>query len=443
MTDAPQTAPKTDILIVGNGAREHALAWKLSQSARVGQIYVAPGNGGTDLFCKNVPIEATSISALVKFAFDNRIGLTVVGPDESLSLGIVDQFKRSGLRIFGPSKAAAQIESSKVFAKKLMDEYHIPTAAYRAFNDPELAQAYVLASHLPVVIKASGLAAGKGVYICSTQESARTAIEDIMVRKIFGDAGKEVVIEEFIQGEEISIHAFTDGVNYYLTPSSQDHKRIGDGDTGKNTGGMGVIAPVPWVTGQQLVDIENLIIKPLIRALGEKGMPFQGVLFPGIMITPHGPKVIELNARFGDPECQAYMRLLETDLLDIINECVDGGVGSHIPVWGSEGSVTVVLASAGYPGEVKTGFTISGLKEAEHVENIVLFHGGTVNYDGLRTAGGRVMSVSATGSPIAKALELVYVAVEKIGFEGKYFRHDIGQKSINPGMKNVPNMPKY
>jgi phosphoribosylamine---glycine ligase len=435
--------PKVDILIVGGGAREHALAWKLSQSPRAGKIYVAPGNAGTASFCENVAIRADNVPDLVKFALHNNIGLTVVGPDEPLALGIVDQFKRNKLRIFGPTKAAAQIESSKVFAKKLMEEARIPTAAYRSFADAAQAHAHADASHFPIVVKANGLAGGKGVTICATKEEARAAIDDIMVKKIFGDAGAMVVIEEFLVGEEISVHAFTDGVNYALSPSSQDHKRVGEGDTGANTGGMGVIAPVPWFTSDMMLQIEKLIIAPLIRALGEKGTPFQGCLFPGIMITPQGPKVIELNARLGDPEGQTYLRLLDSDLMDLIDECVDGGIGTHIPRWGTEGAVSIVLASGGYPGEYKDGFTISGIKEAEHVDNVVLFHAGTVENDGLRTAGGRVLCVSTIGSPLEKALELANRAAEKISFEGKYYRHDIGARALPKPIAGVHEMPKY
>ncbi len=421
---------KTDILILGSGAREHALAWKLAQSPRVGTIYAAPGNAGTGSFCKNVDIPATDIPRLADFAHQHSIGLTVVGPDEPLALGIVDQFKRTGLRIFGPTKAAAQIESSKAFAKKLMHEAKIPTAAYSVFTDAVQAQGYVQAGPLPVVIKASGLAAGKGVVIAQTHEEARAAIDDIMVKRIFGDAGTSVVVEEFLEGNEISVHVMTDGVNYAIFPSSQDHKRIGEGDTGKNTGGMGVIAPVPWVNSDMMLAIEKTIIQPLIRALGDRGIPYQGVLFPGIMMTPAGPKVIELNARFGDPECQTYMRMLNSDLMDLIDECVDGGIGTHIPRWDTAGTVGVVLASQGYPDDFQTGFKISGLKEAGMSENVVVFHAGTVANDGFYTAGGRVLTVTATGSPIAKAQELAYRAVEKITFENKYYRRDIGQKSI-------------
>jgi phosphoribosylamine--glycine ligase len=421
---------KTDVLIVGRGAREHALAWKVSQSPRVGTIYVAPGNAGTETFCTNVDIVENNIADLAKFASTKRIGLTIVGPDEPLSLGIVDQFKRNGLRIFGPTKAAAQIESSKSFAKKIMEEAHIPMVVYRAFADTTQALEYVRASKLPIVVKADGLAAGKGVYICDTVASAETAIDEIMVKKVLGEAGSCVVIEEFLSGNEISIHAMTDGVNYYLFPSSQDYKRIGEGDTGKNTGGMGAIAPVPWVTAEMMLQIENTVIKPLIQILGIKGMPFQGMLFPGIMITAQGPKVIELNARFGDPECQVYMRILENDLLDLIDQCVDGGVGTTPPRFSTVGAVNVVLTSSGYPDAYRTGYMIEGIKEAEQVENIVLFHAGTLQRDILQTNGGRVISVTATGSPIEKARELAYKGVEKIRFEGKYFRPDIGNKSM-------------
>ncbi len=422
--------PKTDILIVGGGAREHALAWKLSQSKRVGTIYVAPGNAGTGSFCINVDIPAVNIPELAKFAATKGVGLTVVGPDEPLALGIVDQFKRSGLRIFGPTKAAAKIESSKVYAKKLMQEAGIPTAAYRSFTDAELARAYASAGAFPVVVKASGLASGKGVYICETSEQAASAIDAILIQKVHGEAGGEVVVEEFMTGDELSIHAATDGVNVAMFPPAQDHKRIGEGDTGKNTGGMGVIAPVPWVTGEMMVQIENTIVKPLIRVLGEKGTPFQGILFPGIMITPEGPKVIELNVRFGDPETQAFMRMLESDLMDILDECVDGGIGTHFPRWASNAAMSLVLASAGYPDDFQTGFVISGIPLAEQDENIVVFHAGTVQTDALKTSGGRVLTISATGSPLEKARELAYRAAETIGFEGKYYRRDIGNKSF-------------
>ncbi len=435
--------PKTDILIVGSGAREHALAWKLSQSKRVGTIYVAPGNAGTETFCVNVDIPAISIADLAQFASTKSVGLTIVGPEEPLALGIVDQFKRSGLRIFGPTKAAAKIESSKVYAKKLMHEAGIPTAAYRSFTDHQQARAYASAGKLPVVVKTNGLTAGTGVFVCDTAEQAAQAIDALMVQKIYGDAGSEVVIEEFIIGEEISIHAATDGVNVAMFPAAQAHTRVGEGNTGKNTGGMGAIAAVPWVTGEMMMQIETKIVRPLIRALGEKGAPYQGILFPEIMITAAGPKVFGLNARFGDPECQAYMRILATDLMDLLDECVDGGIGTHTPVWDAVGTVNVVLASGGYPDDFTTGYGITGIKEAERIPNIVIFHAGTRQEDELRTSGGRVLTVSATGVPIDKAFELVYAAAALIKFENMYYRHDIGEKSIMPGIKNVRHMPKY
>ncbi len=425
-------AEKTDILIIGSGSREHALAWKLSQSSRVGTIYVAPGNGGTESFCKNVEIKADNVTELLKFALSAHVGLTVVGPEDAIASGIVDQFKHAGLRIFGPTKAAAKIETSKAFAKKLMEEAGIPTAVYRSFTEVAEAHVYAEASTLPLVVKASGLADGKGVCICETKEAAHSAIDDLMVKKTLGEAGTTVVIEEFITGDEISVHAFTDGVNYALCPSSQDHKRVGEGDTGKNTGGMGTIAAVPWVTSQMMLDVENMVIKPMIRVLGEKGTPFQGMLFPAIMLTPTGPKVIEWNVCFGDPETQVYMRLLESDLLDLLNECVDGGIGTHVPLWGTEGAINIVLTSKGYPDDYTVGYTIGGLIEAGKVDNVVVFHGGTKRTDALRTNGGRVLSVSAIGSPIERARDLAYQAVEKIAFEGKYFRRDIGSKSILP-----------
>ncbi len=420
----------TDILIVGSGAREHALAWKLSKSPRAGTIYVAPGNAGTETFCKNIDIPARDIVNLAKFASEHSIGLTVVGPDEPLSLGIVDLFKRSGLRIFGPSKAAAQIESSKLFTKKLLQAARIPTAAYRSFTDPGPAREYTGAGTFPVVVKADGLASGKGVYICNDQSEVDVALDEIMVKKIHGDAGNTVVIEEFLKGLEISIHALSDGVNYALFPASQDNKRVGEGDTGRNTGGMGVTSPVSWVSAETMFQIENTIVRPILHELGNMGMPFQGVLFPGIIITPTGPKVIELNARFGDPECQVYMRMLENDLMDLLDDCVDGGIGAHPLRWASTSAVSITLASGGYPDEFTTGYVITGITAAEQNSNVVVFHAGTAHREGLRTAGGRVLSVSATGSPISRALELAYKAADEIMFEHKYMRRDIGIKEI-------------
>lgn len=423
----------TDVLIIGSGGREHALAWKIAQSKRIGKIYCAPGNGGTESIGENVPIAVTAIDQLAKFATDKRIGLTVVGPEEPLSLGIVDLFKRSGLRIFGPTKAAAQIETSKSFAKKLMQDARIPTASYRAFTDVQQAHEYAERSPFPLVVKADGLALGKGVYICNTKEEAHAALDEVMVNKVHGGAGTEVVIEEFLVGEEISIHALCDGVNYALLLPSQDHKRIGDGDTGKNSAGMGTVAPVPWVTGEIMYAIESTIVKPLLAALGALGTPFQGVLFPGIMVTKQGPKVIELNARFGDPETQVYMRLLDNDLMDLIDDCVDGGIGSHPLHWTTAGAVNIVLASGGYPDEYKTGLPITGLEQAGKLANVVVFHAGTAHTSAIVTSGGRVLGVSATGSPLSRARDLAYLAADLINFEGKYMRHDIGAKSINVG----------
>ncbi|MEK7107139.1 MAG: phosphoribosylamine--glycine ligase, partial [Patescibacteria group bacterium] len=304
-----------DVLVIGSGGREHALAWKLRQSPRAGKLYIAPGNGGTQKLGENVPIDVMDFENLAKFAKEKNIALTVVGPDNPLGDGIVDLFKQRGLRVWGPLKAAAHIEGSKAFAKRLMREAGVPTAEFEVFSNHNDALAYVRERGAPIVVKASGLSLGKGVYVCATLAEAEFALDEIMVRRIFKDAGDDVVIEEYLDGQEISIHAISDGKDFVLFPPSQDHKQIGENDTGKNTGGMGAIAPVPWVSAEVMKDIEARVVRPTLRALAEHGAPFAGILYPGLKMSSQGPKVLEFNARFGDPECQAYMRLLKTDLL--------------------------------------------------------------------------------------------------------------------------------
>jgi len=420
-----------DILVVGAYPREHAIGWKLAQSPRVGKVYIAPGNGGTGNVAENVQIGVMEFEKLADFAQEHAIGLTVAGSDDPVVGGIGDVFRARGLRIWSPSKAAAQIEGSKAFAKQLMQEARIPTAEFQVFKDYGKALAHVRAKGAPIVIKASGLARGKGAYVCRTLEEAGMALKDIMLDKQFGDSGNEVVIEEFLEGQEISIHALSDGNNFLLFPPSQDHKQIGEGDTGPNTGGMGVIAPVPWVTTEMMGDIKKKIVGPTFDAMKKRGASFVGLLYPGLKITPAGPKVVEFNARFGCPEAEVYMRLMKNDLLDLLDACIDGTIAKQTLKWNSGFAVTIMLASGGYPDEYKKCLPITGIGEAEKINDVVVFHAGTKIENGqLVTSGGRVLSVSAIGATLKEALDRAYAAAEKIQFEGKYMRRDIGAKAL-------------
>jgi len=394
-----------DVLIVGTYSREHALAWKLRQSPRVGKIYIAPGNGGTGEIAENVPIGVLEFDRLAAFAQEKGIGLTVAGSDDPIVAGIGDFFRARGLRVWAPSQAAARIEGSKAFSKELMREAGIPTAEYKTFIEYEQAISYVREKGAPIVVKASGLALGKGVAVCKTLEEAETFLEDVMVKKIFQDSGSEVVIEEFLDGEEISVHALSDGVDVLMFPPAQDHKRVGERDSGKNTGGMGVIAPVPWVTDAQMDEIQKTIVEPTIRALAARGTPFQGMLYPGLMMTTSGPKVIEFNARFGCPEAEVYMRLLKSDLLDLLEATLDSHIAEEKLEWHSGAAATIILASSGYPDAYPKGVPISGVEGAEKVPGAVVFHAGTTTEGGkLVTAGGRVVSVSGIGPTLEEAL---------------------------------------
>src|SRR3989344_5237808 len=423
---------KQKILIIGSGGREHAVGWKVSQSPRAGQLFFAPGNGGTEKIGINVDIKATDVKALLEFAKKEKIDLTLALPDDPLALGIVDEFTKKGLRIWGPTRDAAKLEWSKAFSKNFMRRHNLPTAKFEVFNSFEKANMYLKTQRFPIVIKASGLALGKGVVIAQTNDEAREALENMMVKKIFGEAGSEVVIEEFLTGPEISIHAFSDGKNYKIFPPSQDHKRIGEGDTGLNTGGMGVIAPLSFVDEKMMHRIEKEIIAPTLKGMRDDGMPFEGVLYPGLMLTKDGPKIIEFNARFGDPEAQTYMRLLDTDLLDIVDACIDKKLNELEIKWKNEFACNIALASGGYPGPYEKGKVIFGLnspleeypsggggestpspKRAPPPEgdNIGIFHAGTKD-DGknILTNGGRVLGVSATGLTLEKALKSAYQA---------------------------------
>ena len=422
-----------DVLLVGGGGREHALAWKLAQSPRLGKLYVAPGNGGTRLVGENVPIGVMQFDELADFAKARKIRLTICSMDDPLVGGIVDFFQSQGLRIWGPTKAAAQIEGSKAFSKQLMREAGIPTADFKVCIDYEEARTYVLEKGVPIVIKASGLALGKGVYVCHTLEEAEKALKEVMVDRILNEAGKQVVIEQYLEGQEVSIHAISDGKTHRMFPTSQDHKTIGEGDTGKNTGGVGTIAPVPWVSRETLLDIELRVVEPTLAALKKRGATFTGVLYPGLKMSPGEPKVLEFNARFGDPEAQVYMRLMKTDILDLFEACVDGNLAKMEIEWDSGFAANIVMCSGGYPDEYKKGLPIAGIEDAEKVQGIVVFHGGTM-FDfvsrTLVTSGGRVLGVSAVGATLKEALDKAYEAADKIQFEGKYYRRDIGAKAL-------------
>lgn len=423
----------SSVLIIGSGGREHALALKLAQSPRIGKLYVAPGNGGTRDVAENVAVEATDANRLVRFAEKNSIDLTVVGPDDPLALGLVNVFQSRGLRIFGPTRAATQIEASKAFAKRVMRDNDIATAPFRIFRKYENALAYIRQHGAPIVVKASGLALGKGAYPCKTLAKAEKALTKIMLERAYQQAGNEVVVEEYLDGQEVSIHALCDGKTAIMLPISQDHKTRFDGDKGPNTGGMGTIAPLPWVTTQIMKEIDERVVRPTLQALAKMGRPFTGCLYPGLKMTKEGPKVLEFNARFGDPETQSYMRLLKTDLLDVLDACASGKLDEIVVECHSGFAACVVLASNGYPGKYKKGIPIFGIGEAEKVPNIVVFHAGTMYSDQLRTSGGRVLGVSSTGDTLPQTLDRAYEAVHCIEFKGMQFRKDIGAKAIAMG----------
>ncbi|RJQ34575.1 phosphoribosylamine--glycine ligase [Candidatus Parcubacteria bacterium] len=420
-----------DVLVIGTYPREHAIAWKLKQSPRVGKVYIAPGNGGTGNVAENVPIGVMEFEKLAEFAIEKKISLTVVGPENPLGEGIVDVFQARGLRIWGPTKAAAQIESSKAFSKQLMADAGIPTAEFKIFTEHAEALAYVREKGAPIVIKVDGMVFGKGAYVCMTMEEAETALKETMLDNVLNTASK-VVIEEFLDGQEISIHAISDGKTSIVFPTAQDHKTIGENDTGKMTGGMGVAAPISWVSKNQLADIEARVVRPALRTLADKGSPLVGMLYPGLMMTPKGPRVLEFNARFGCPEAEVYMRLMKSDVFGLFNACIDGTLADFDLEWDQEFAATIIIASGGYPDGYKKGLPITGIEEAEKVPNVIVFHAGTKLVNGqLVTDGGRVLSVSATGSTLKEAIERAYEAVGKIHFENMYYRRDIGAKALS------------
>jgi phosphoribosylamine---glycine ligase len=420
------------ILVVGSGGREHALVWKLLQSPRVQKIYCAPGNAGIADLAECVDIPVDDIEGMVHFALTHEVALTVVGPEAPLTDGMIDAFDKAGLQAFGPSKAAAQLEGSKVFAKQLMQKYNIPTAESRTFTDPDQALAYLQEKGAPIVVKADGLAAGKGVVVAATLTEAKDALHRIMLQREFGDSGNRVIIEEFLAGEEVSVLAFTDGETVIPMVSSQDHKAAYDGDTGPNTGGMGAYSPAPVLPDQLMEQVQKDILQPTIAGLKKEGILFKGILYAGLMITPNGPKVLEYNVRFGDPECQAVLPRLKSDLAVIMLAVVNRSLGDQEIHWHENHTACVVMASGGYPGSYKKGTPILGLDEAAAFRDTFVFHAGTATHSGKTvTAGGRVLGVTAWGSTLPEALEKAYAAVDKIQFHGAQYRTDIGQKALN------------
>ena len=417
-----------DILIVGGGGREHALAWKIKQSPKAGNIFIAPGNAGTAQIGLNLLISKTE--EIIDWLKENKVDLVVVGPDNYLAEGITDEIQKLGIPVFGPTKDAAEIEWSKSFAKEFMKEEGIPTAGFQRFSNFDSAFAYAKSQKFPLVIKADGLALGKGVIIANSLAEAESALQRIMKNGEFGEAGREVIIEEYLDGREISIHAFCDGETTFIFPASQDHKRIFDGDKGPNTGGMGTIAPVSWVSEKLLEEIKEKVVLPCLRGLKKRSRPFTGILYPGIIITKDGPKVVEFNARFGDPEAQVYMRILETDLLPILLSCVSGTLGKHDIKWSSKSACCVVCASGGYPGETEKGKIIERLDKIAD-DDVVVFHAGTKEEAGkIITNGGRVLGVTSTGENLKNALSKTYDSIKSISFDGMQYRKDIGAKSV-------------
>lgn len=426
------------VLIVGNGGREHALAWKIKSSPRVRHVYVAPGNAGTAVDAINVPIPASDHPQLIKFAKENEIDFVVVGPEAPLVAGLVDDLQAAGIRAFGPSKAAAELEGSKVFCKNLLRQADIPTADYQTFREGGDAVRYIKDRYAepdascPVVVKADGLAAGKGVIVCSTRREALEAIERIAGSREFGAAGDRLIIEERLSGPEVSILAITDGSTILTLPSAQDHKPAFDGDQGPNTGGMGAYCPTPIVDDEMVAKIESSILVPVVHAMKRSRRPFRGVLYAGLMITAAGPKVLEFNVRFGDPECQPLLMRLKGDLVDIIEAVIEGRLDQiDPPEWDPRPAVCVVMASEGYPGEYETGRVITGLDRAAELEDVKVFHAGTAEQDeDVVTAGGRVLGVTAIGQTISAAKRQAYRAVREIRWPGAWCRKDISDKAL-------------
>jgi phosphoribosylamine--glycine ligase len=419
------------ILVIGSGGREHALAWKISQSPKVNQLFCAPGSAAIGELAQCVAVNPEQIEKLADLAEKEKIDLTVVGPELPLTLGIADLFEEKGLKIFGPNRAAAQLEGSKAFAKEILKDSGIPTASFGTFTDAASAKRYVAKNPAPCVVKADGLAAGKGVLICTDHEQAEAAIDDILVRHAFGQAGEKVVIEEFLDGEEASFMVLTDGDHVLPLASSQDHKRVFDNDEGPNTGGMGAYSPAPVVTSAMHQRILHEILKPLLAGLKNEGIRYRGVIYVGLMITKSGPKVLEFNARFGDPECQPIMMRLRSDLVSLLEATIDGKLNQVQPEWYEDPAVCVVLSARGYPGPYDKGYEIRGLDKLKHWEKGFVFHAGTAKENGRwLTSGGRVLGVTARGSDIGNAVTNAYSAVSQISWDGMHYRKDIARRAI-------------
>jgi phosphoribosylamine--glycine ligase len=417
------------VLVIGNGAREHALVWKLSKSPKVAEIYAASGNAGIANKAMIINVKPTDIESLAAVAQEKQIDLTVVGPEVPLAQGIVDIFQSRNLKIFGPSKVAAQIEASKVFAKELMQKYGIPCAKSESFTSYKDAMDYVKRQHSPIVLKADGLAAGKGVIIANTTDEALTALSDIMEKRAFGDAGTSVVVEELLVGKEVSLLAFTDGTTVVPMVPACDYKRVGDGDTGLNTGGMGSYSPPGFFGSEMVKKVKKTILEPVVKAMSREGYSYKGVLYAGLMVTTEGPKVMEFNCRFGDPETQAMLPRLDTDLVDIMLAVIDGSLKKIKIHWRDDACVGVILASGGYPGKYAIGLPITGLDTVD--DDIMVFHAGTKSHDGaICTDGGRVLTVTALGRNIAEARDKVYRNIPRITFNGCHYRRDIGAREV-------------
>ena len=416
------------ILIVGSGGREHAIAWKLAQSPLTEKLYCAPGNAGIAEYAQCVNIGAMEFDKLVAFAKEKEIDLTVIGMDDPLVGGIVDAFEAEGLRVFGPRKNAAILEGSKAFSKELMKKYHIPTAAYETFDDPKKALAYLETAKMPIVLKADGLALGKGVLICQNLEEAKAGVKEIMEDKKFGTAGNQMVVEEFMTGREVSVLSFVDGKIIKIMTSAQDHKRAGDGDTGLNTGGMGTFSPSPFYTPEVDAFCKKYIYQATVDAMAAEGRTFKGIIFFGLMLTEDGPKVLEYNARFGDPETQVVLPRMKTDLVEVFQACIDGTLDQIDLQFEDNAAVCVVMASKGYPVKYEKGFVIRGLENFKDKEGYYVFHAGTKQTDeGIVTNGGRVLGVTAKGNDLKEARANAYEAVKWIDFDNAFYRHDIGK----------------
>jgi phosphoribosylamine--glycine ligase len=419
------------VLLVGNGGREDAIAWKLAQSGELKKLYIAPGNPGTARWGENVEIKADDIAELVKFAKEKKIDLAIIGPEDPLAAGAVDAFESVGIKAFGPNQAAAQLEADKAFAKQIMKSSSVSTAEGRTFTKFADAKAYIASRDEPVVVKAAGLAKGKGVMVCDEPSDGILAAEKMMVDRIFGSAGDKIVVEDKLIGEEASILAFVDGRSIYVMESSQDHKPVGDGDTGPNTGGMGAYSPAPVVTDEMMSQIEREILVPVVDCMNRNDTPYKGVLYAGIMVTAGGPRVLEFNVRFGDPETQPIMMRLKSDLLEVCLAVCEHKLDEITLQWDKRPAICVVMASGGYPGDYQKGKEITGIDKAGELKDIVVFHAGTAIKDGkLVTAGGRVLGITAAGDTVADAKTRAYEGVGRISFDGAHYRHDIADKAI-------------